>query len=282
MSKEPPNNGISSETIDPREIPPSLLSDIVLEHRYFAILLFRIHAEKRPEYIGSGTFVTIDGEYFILTAEHVWAELKRGDSIGLSHTSGQHLDRVRIDIFNVFVPEPRQSEEWGPDLALLRIPDNMLHVLKNDNAFHDLNKVLKRIDTEPLNPDREFWFFLGAPDELTVLDTNGALLKVMGYFSSGPELLGINMRAPYDYYDLRVNRQEIRSLPRSHSGMSGGGLWRVEVYRNTDGSFQWSKVRRFEGVVFFEFNPPDEVGYVRAHGRESLLHLVTTLRAHKL
>lgn len=254
------------------------LKDLAWDHRHFVILLFRVASKSKPEYIGSGTLVTIDDEFFILTAEHVWTALNWDSEIALSHTSDRNLDIIRSDLFRAFVPEARLSDEWGPDLALMRVPDNILPILKAEKAFHDLGKVLERCNNEPLHLNRGFWFFLGAPAELGIFGEDEALLRIVAYGSAGPDLHQVHQRGQYDYYDLTVNRREIKNLPHSHGGVSGGGLWRVEVEHNDDGSFRWSGKRRLEGVVFYEYNPRGEAGFVRAHGRESIRTLVNALR----
>lgn len=263
--------------IDPRDFPPEFLEALAYEHRHFVVLLFRVAPATMPEYIGSGTLVTVDGEYFILTAEHVHEALDKAPCLGISHTDGMNLDVFRTDLFRVFVPEPRASDDWGPDLALMRLPDHLLPKLKAEKAFHDLTKVLDRCEREALQADHGFWFFLGTPKELCVFDKDGALLKVMAYVSAGPEPHEIHRRGQYDYYDLRVNRREIQNLPDSHGGVSGGGLWRVEIHRDGERSFRWTG-RRFEGVVFYEENPAEQVGFVRAHGRDSIRALVLAFR----
>jgi hypothetical protein len=265
--------------IDPREFSPTFLEALAYDYRHFVVLLFRVAPRSKPQYVGSGTLVTCDGEHCILTAAHVWAALHRVPDVAISHTSDWNIDVVRADLFRVFVPQPRTADEWGPDLALMRVPDHLLPKLKAEKAFHDLHKVLERCQHEPLHPNRGFWFFLGAPAELGVFDEDVAILKIMAYGGAGPELHEIHRREQYDYYDLRVNRREINGLPESHGGVSGGGLWRVAIERDADGSFRWLGQRRFEGVVFYEWNPAGEVGFVRAHGRESIRTVVRAFRA---
>src|ERR1700730_17758496 len=81
-------------TRDPREIGIVLRRDesglrdkIVRNLGDFTVALFGISGspQERLRLAGTGTLVTVDGKYFILTALHVWEEvLKAADRIGIT------------------------------------------------------------------------------------------------------------------------------------------------------------------------------------------------------
>jgi hypothetical protein len=89
-------------------------------------------------------------------------------------------------------------------------------------------------------------------------------------FRHGPEIE--HNRGEFDYHDFDIDL----SLPgpRSFGGVSGGGLWRVWLYRTTpDGEIDW-KIS-LHGVAFYELPIVNERRIIRCHGGRSV---ETTIR----
>jgi hypothetical protein len=263
-----------------RDLSESLQMEIVMSMRHYAIHFFAINEANPipPQFVGSGTLVGLDGKDFILTAEHVWSAVCSGERIGLDYKSERLMDAIPKSYFDAFVPHDRETDEWGPDLALIPLPLTLSSAIKRDKVFLDLQKVVDRCDA-PLEPERGLWFLLGAPGELGKFEKDNAVLKIMGFFGAGPETHETHLRDGFDYFDTSVNRREIQGLPKSHGGVSGGGLWRTQIIRDRTGEIRWDGTRELMGVAFYQENPPGEVGFVRAHGCQSIRRLVVEYRA---
>src|SRR2546427_11451879 len=94
----------------------------------YTVALLGISGPKEDERLrlaGTGTLVTIAGLYYILTAAHVWdriLNLARAVGITLRENVDHCYPIQRKLIVPFALPRPVESDEWGPDLAFLRIP----------------------------------------------------------------------------------------------------------------------------------------------------------------
>ena len=55
----------------------------------------------------------------------------------------------------------------------------------------------------------------------------------------------------WDYIDLGVPVDAPGRL-NSYAGMSGGGIWRVDISRGPEGKWGWISPPSLEGVVFYQ------------------------------
>jgi hypothetical protein len=116
------------------ELETALKADTDLRQRIVrsigssSIALFALLDDRnRPLVLaGSGTLVIVKGIYYILTAAHVWEEvLKSALKVGITMTDNiNHKSWIDTNAIvpNLCKPNGSQWSEWGPDLALLRIP----------------------------------------------------------------------------------------------------------------------------------------------------------------
>jgi hypothetical protein len=221
------------------------------------------HGKERLEPAGTGTLVVIGNRYYILTAAHVWERLESGLRFGISLIENRDhkmwIDPKTIAPTLIKPPDSRWNE-WGPDVALLNIPEVIVGGIKAHRVFEDLTTPGKMLNA----PTVEFWAVMGTPKELGTFTPHHAEVQIAAFFGN-PKY---QRRGEHDYYDLEVN---IRSpgMPKSFQGVSGGGLWRILAYISEETKkVDW--VPRLKGVAFFELEAAGDNVTIRCHGPKSL------------
>src|SRR5262249_34189951 len=129
----------------------------------YTVSLFRLDRDP-PAHSGAATCVAASGASHLLTASHVWeALLVNGFAVSLEADRPLiSIDRQVVETKAVF---PSGPKEWGPDLALIRLPDAIARDIRQLKAFYDL--VRDRPDPEPSRgcEQMNLWAVLGAPAE---------------------------------------------------------------------------------------------------------------------
>jgi len=236
--------------------------------------------------LGSGTLVEIDGHYGVLTAEHVVRHPNRPDL---------HLNNLSHDGPKLLVPpaeypggEPiesfalrvissnRHNDEYGPDLAFITLPDSpLLRELRARRSFYPLANDVDGKISDSLQ-DSGFVAFCGFPASQNIERQPSygfsEVKQLRGFaFMTGPDKY--EERDSWDYFELGVDRAEVADIGDSFGGVSGGGIWRIPVFRRRgepDGSEFFEKMT-YAGIAFYEENHlPDGRFFVRAHGPKSV------------
>jgi hypothetical protein len=226
--------------------------------------VFDNHGSDRLELAGSGTLASVGDSYYILTAAHLWEEgLKSAMKLGITLTDNiNHKTLIDVDTIVPTVLKPVASGwyEWGPDLAMLRIPSEHVGGIKAFHVFEVLNAPARLLNVDCL----ECWVAIGTPKELGSFTKNHAEVQISGRFVDPQD----HRRGEYDYFDFQMDTTS-PNMPKSFGGFSGGGLWRILVYCSPEtGKIDWAQ--RLKGVAFYEF--PVESGHriIRCHGPKSI------------
>lgn len=228
------------------------------------LALLQNRGSHQLELAGSGTLVVLKGVYYILTAAHVWEEVLKS-ALRLGVTMTDNIDhKLWIDI-NFVIPTLCKQDgptwtEWGPDLALLRIPPEYVGGIEAFHVFEDVATPGKPLNAACL----ESWMLTGAPKELGTFSALHADLQIRSTFVS-PRY---HRCGEHDYFDVLMDTTA-SDTPESFGGVSGGGLWRIMAYISpTTGKIDWSQ--RLKGVAFYEFPLKDGARVLRCHGPSSL------------
>jgi hypothetical protein len=225
--------------------------------------VFDDHGMDLLKLAGSGSFVIIDGSHFILTAAHVWEYIQSAVKMGITLTdniSHKHLIDIPTIVSTTVKPNASTGNEWGPDLALLRIPAENVGGIKAFLAFEDVKAPPRPLNVECL----EAWVVMGTPGELGTFTQSHADVQIMGRFVE-PQLQD---HGEYDYFDCEMDSSS-PGMPKSWGGVSGGGLWRVLVYDSPEaGQIDWAQ--RLKGVAFWESAIKNGYRVVRSHGPKSI------------
>ena len=227
---------------------------------------------------GTGTLVSFRESHYFLTARHVW-EGERDQKNGL-----KNCDWIRIPLKespsrfairpNEIIPYgpdvPSGWNEWGPDIALLRIPPERIGSFTAvGKSFFPLSvKRERQIDCA-----LETTFLMGAPALRGIFSAESAIPELQGmnvilggsWYSS--TALAVNIRPQFDFLDVLIDTTQPDVAP-SFEGVSGGGLWTVYIYREECGEVRNFKSLR--GVAFWQEHVGDSALRVRCHGPQSI------------
>jgi hypothetical protein len=224
---------------------------------------------ERIEQAGTGTLVFLDGIHYILTATHVWdTVLVRSRRIGITIRIGRGSpNEFSIDTSTITVvafPRPVDCEEWGPDLALLRIHESYVGTIEAFRPFYNLSSPPRNLhETDPLDV---VWMLCGAPQVL------GEFSETRAHAHCRAFQVGVNSshhHTEFDYLDVWAHWPS-STAPAKFGGVSGGGLWKLQLYFEPS-SGKVDCFRTLEGVAFYQFSRiVEDHGLIRCHGPESL------------
>lgn len=224
------------------------------------------NGETRHQLVGSGSLVLVGSSHYILTAAHVWQVIQSAPKLGYILTDNiRHKPQIDVGaiVATTFTPE---AEEWGPDLALLRIPPVFVGGIQAYKVFDDL-KAPKSPNVESLTS----WVIMGTPDELAPVSIDHTAVQISGRFVQPC----LHNHGRYDYFDFEIESGS-SDLPLSWGGVSGGGLWKVLVYRSRDtGKIDW--VQCFKGVAFWQSSRKNGYRLLRCHGPKTITRIVRTI-----
>lgn len=221
---------------------------------------------------GTGTLVSFRDSHYFLTATHVWeSALKKSDwiRIPLKENSPCRLAINPKEIVSYSARIPAQWNEWGPDITLLRIPPERVGSFTAvGRPFYPLSMKREiRIDCGV-----ETTFLMGAPALRGKFTTESAVPELQGMNvvpHTGPYSsieLPSELRVPFDFIDILVDTTQ-PDVAASFKGVSGGGLWKVYVFKGTDGEIRTFKI--LAGVAFWQVLE-DSTLLVRCHGPRSI------------
>jgi hypothetical protein len=233
--------------------------------------------ELRPA--GTGTLVSFRGGHYFLTAAHVWeAVLRQCDAIRIplkENTRWRFAISPR-EIVPYSTELPGSWGEWGPDMALLRIPPERVgSFTAAGRPFYPLSVKRELL----LDCATETWFLMGAPALRGKFTSESAIPElqamnvITGTRSFAPIALQAELRAQFDFLDIAVDTTQ-PDVAADFGGVSGGGLWRVYAFKGTDGEIRTFKV--LDGLAFWQ-KSIDSGLLIRCHGPQSIGALLCRL-----
>src|SRR5437870_3054362 len=129
----------NSETFGTADLPQDLRENIVREIGVFAVGLLGVRSVQGNDVLqlyGCGTLVTVADNYYILTAEHVWAAARSARTINLAIVENyDHNVPIDPQMLTAITAARRESDEWGPDLTFIRIPPEIVGGIKARKSF---------------------------------------------------------------------------------------------------------------------------------------------------
>lgn len=239
----------------------------------FSVALFGV--DDSPDYrdvhlVGSGTLVVLGNSHYVLTAAHVWhSGLMKYDATGLTLKEDvDHCFPIPNEAIKVHELAETKLDEWGPDIVFLGIPDSYVGTIETYRAFYTLGKDRKRIEKG----------YLGA----RILNgTPGALAKGVGKIQV-VEMQGMYVAIDPNFYDHDkidlIDFEMDTTLPqviKDFSGVSGGGLWDVQIFPTGGGKFD--SIQTLVGVAFFQLGLKGSIQTVRCHGPKTIRALIENI-----
>ncbi|MGD0957205.1 MAG: hypothetical protein ABR953_10310 [Candidatus Acidiferrales bacterium] len=173
------------------------------------------------------------------------------------------------EIVSYGAPIPARWNEWGPDITLLRIPPERVGSFTAvGRPFYPLSMKREiRIDCV-----LETTFLMGAPALQGKFTTESAIPELQGMnVVQGTERyssteLPNELRMQFDFVDILIDTTQ-PDVAANFEGVSGGGLWKVYVFRGPGGEIQTFKI--LAGVAFWQIFRDSSL-LVRCHGPQSI------------
>jgi hypothetical protein len=230
---------------------------------------------------GSGTLVTFDREKFILTANHVWRELRQKTKICISM-----IDEIihRTEIYVAALEECSLSEvvnadSLSADLTLLKINPIDHGRLDSRLSFYPFGRE-KRGQADLAND----YVIIGAPGQVATSDP------------VDPTVLDFEIRATpvgkieeenhpdleLDFFTVYPHTDQNSPLSR-YNGLSGGGFWELSYIPDETAVEGFRYEPMFFGVVFLQEREDVTKPWtkVRCLGRRAVQSLINKYRQEK-
>jgi hypothetical protein len=239
---------------------------------------------------GSGTFITWADQYGILTAHHVPnnpgnfamrfdVSANSQQKVGLALAGYAHrfeLEMRNLSIENIAPPIDLADPGRGPDLAVIKLGNSAtVQAIAARKSFY-------RIDFDPSGRleqslfDDGIFVICGAAKESEQaggpeLGFDEVKIEELTTYYGGlvPPSGRRFERDGYGYAELGIHHDGPDTLPSTFRGVSGGGLWRIEVTANPQKGYIASDPV-LSGVAFYETEVIDHQGQIRCHAGDAI------------
>lgn len=256
-----------------KDIPEAVRSSIVTQLRDFSIGFTRATPatpSQRVGLIGSGTLVKAGDRYAILTAHHVVEVLPRTGRLGVLLESSNHMTSLDTGGLRFLTIARGTDDSVGPDLGAVILAEPIASALRAQKRFFDLGAAREPLLKNPPADEHGMWVASGFPDELTSRDTQRGVFHVT---FRNQALLGTVERCEvvdgYDYFHCPVDVDDRVNVPDKFNGMSGGGLWQLQLAQKEDGTLL-ARAAQLSGVIFYQLPTTATQCGLRCHGRQSV------------
>jgi hypothetical protein len=253
-----------------------LVEEIGRHIDWYSTAILRIRTDdddpQEDHQIGSGTFVSLEGQYGVLTAHHVIAELDGHCSLGLILESGVHRFVIEENHFTICELAVPNVPSLGPDLAFIGVYNPDIGTIKARKQFYELSGDRQKVLAEMPGIDRGVWFLWGVPAEDTTIEPAEKGHEIISGLHSlcGPAKATSEQQVgEHDYIEIEVEYGQGLHVPQSFGGFSGGGIWQVSLENSGAGKLV-PLGYVLSGVAFFQSGISNQRRYIRCHGRRSI------------
>jgi len=269
------------EMLQIKDLPPDLLDEIQERIKPHIIGLMGVNVEssgEKAQLIGSGTLVQIKNKYGIITAQHLTNKLGKFEKLGLNLETYVHKCEINNFYLNVIDVGTFSQDQIGPDLAVIILPENIISTLKAKKLFWDISNHIQTVLSKPItqNLRNRLWIVCGFPEvwskdmgPVAGFDETKSCCCLCGF--TGAEEYWT--KDEFDYIKLSVRYENGADLPKTFGGVSGGGVWSVELYRSEDGKITSSNPL-FLGVAIRETPTENNLRSIIAHSWRSIYEVV--------
>ena len=258
-----------------KDIPQRVLDEVMMSLKNYLVAVYVMLQEKpqpRLRAIGSGTLVEIEGGHYVLTAAHVWYETREADQIGLVLTDHQTSFAIPRDSISVKQLWNGEMAEWGPDIALLKLPKPSISTIEAHKSFLNLRRQKDDLASFPPATENGLWAITGMVGESTEIRRYPEKGIIEGHLQGNAFFSSIHKvceRTDYDYFDLEADLGLV-DVPSTFGGVSGGGLWDVRLVMSKSKEVVWDQKRHFRGLAFWQTESSDSRRMIRCHGPKSI------------
>lgn len=239
-----------------------------------ALLRLKTNADDPQDdrFIGSGTFVSVDGQFGVLTAQHVAAELTPPCSLGLIIRHELHrfsIDYNYLTICELAVPGPVSLR---PDIAFIGIHQPDVGTIKATKQFLNISAERDVVLSNMLPLQDAPWFIWGVAAEFNTQEpAEGGYTNMVGLHSACSATAAAReiVEDEHDYIDVEVEYDKGFDIPRTFGGYSGGGIWQVTIRESKDHPPEPIDFF-FSGVTIYQSAVRERKRFLRCHGRRSI------------
>lgn len=255
-----------------KDLPDYLLLAIVK-----SLMPYTVGVYRGEQQLGTATLIQCDGRKGLLTAHHVIH--RPNPPLDITPTSTEKLLLAIMEQRHSFQIPAKYLQEIeigipvtdpvGPDLTFIEIPPgDELGTLTSIKSFWNLDyKPEERIAYA--SDDSGVWVKIGLPNEWEKSEkmddhTIEVASKFIGFFGSAESSRRYEENG-YDFVDTEAHYGGIDKLPSSFGGLSGGGLWKIKLLKNSVTGIWEHGEAVFCGVPFYEEANSDGVRVIRCH-----------------
>lgn len=262
-----------TDSIRFKDIPEAVHQQVIAQLRDHSIGFARAtsaRSDRKVELLGSGTLVRVGDKHAILTAHHVLEVLPKGPRLGVlldSTTRLLSLDQRGLHRLKI---ARGKDDSVGPDLAALILAKPIASTLAAQRRFFDLSAHREEMLERPELDEHGMWVVGGFVDELTRRETHRGIPHIT---FRNQALLGTVERCPpvgeFDYFNSPIDVDDRVNVPKLFGGVSGGGLWQIQLAQDTKGVLS-ARQAKLSGVVFYQLPTTATQCGLRCHGRRSV------------
>ena len=234
---------------------PRILANLV--RRYATIIAHGADGTLNP--LGSGTFLRrTDEQYGILTAGHVIGAIRNKKNIlVLPAQDREEVAWIRIEAAGMNGHGETNNAAQGPDIGWIPLSAEEANRMESLGAvFRNRAKHIEDFEGEVCQIGIIFGFVAQASNlEDNTVVAHAMLIRKTGEVPSDAE--------GWDYGEYAITSDD-EWIPRTHGGVSGSGVWRIDLPMDGKGN----KAVRLTGVVYAE--GPEGDRKLIAHGEQSV------------
>jgi hypothetical protein len=279
MSSTSEQNDFNPEQFQITDIPQSVFADTHDQIRRFTTCFI-----VDGRLAGSGTFVVLNQAAGILTASHVWTNVRdlaqKNHTVGILISDQRHVFTIPLTHLNAWLNLPRRTDEFGPDLEFVELPSARLGDIRARRSFFNLS--IRPAERHAV-AQNEFGVLMisGFPAERVSHVERPEVGRIATKFFNLGSVVGkdrVVLRDGYDYLEMETAPND---PPTDYRGLSGASVWKVIMGKEVGTDPNTSKVIDYQlsGVVFYQSEVKENARFLRAHGPASIYEVVPRLFA---
>lgn len=261
------------------DIPHILIQEMIDVLQHFTLGFYKTVPTangNEPFLLGSGTLISCNGKYGILTAHHVIEALPKTGRLGVileKNQINESLDTGGLQ----FVPIERgRIDAEGPDLGLIILSEILASTIAAKKSFFALDEHISHLSKDEIDFSNELWLSQGFIDERTVtLEAPERNCMVRQFYN----LCGLGQptrhyfKDPYDYVEFPYQKETGHNVPSSFGGTSGGAFWQIPLRQSSIGEVTFGPPC-LRGVIFYQEWSDLNNGLLRGHGPKSIYGII--------
>ena len=264
-----------SNNIRLSELNESLLEKVKERIAWHNIALVRVKSDQSKENLfGSGTLVSLGGEYGILTAAHITKEMESMNEVGFCIGKYHHrlvIKRQHLSI--LYVGWCDKITDEGPDISLILVPPSEIGTIKAYKSFYPLDTKFEDNVTESDFADKDPWFISGYIGTWTISNPqNGRFAGTHGlhpFIGITENVEDYSVRRIFDYCTITVQYESNKDNPKNFEGFSGGGLWKGKFNRDPDDKLHIDDFI-LHGIAYFQTSIQCKSRKIICHAHRSI------------